>query len=161
MALGQFADELVMSCLNSARSHAQVLCKAGEECMTLLSSPSRYNVKTLLHHFDPKRGGTVESTVSESHRMECVEPVRLLIVRQLELIVQSWSKADLDPHYEDIKSVLVKALHDKNDQIRAKARGVFCLLCGIWYDSLSEFKLLTSSIGRSISMTSWTYRVKS
>ncbi|CAK4078915.1 unnamed protein product [Aphanomyces euteiches] len=116
MAMGQFVDELVVSCVDSARSHAQVLCKAGEECMTVRSSPSRYNVKKLRHHFDPTRG----------------DQVRLLIVHQLELIVQSWKKTDLDLHYQDITSVLAKALHDKNDQIRAIARGVFCLVCSIW-----------------------------
>ena len=73
--------------------------------------------------------------------MERVDPVRLLVVHQLECIVQSWSKADLDPHFEDIKSVVAKALHDKNDQIRAKARGVFCLLCDTWYASILAFQL--------------------
>ena len=61
MALGQFADELVASCLNSARNHAQVLWKAGEESMAV-SNPSRYNIKKLRSHFDPTRGGTVVST---------------------------------------------------------------------------------------------------
>ncbi|KAF0731932.1 hypothetical protein Ae201684_010884 [Aphanomyces euteiches] len=122
MAMGQFVDELVVSCVDSARSHAQVLCKAGEECMTVRSSPSRYNVKKLRHHFDPTRG----------------DQVRLLIVHQLELIVQSWKKTDLDLHYQDITSVLAKALHDKNDQIRAIARGVFCLVCSIWEEHLDD-----------------------
>ncbi|KAH9061421.1 hypothetical protein Ae201684P_020757 [Aphanomyces euteiches] len=90
--------------------------------MTVRSSPSRYNVKKLRHHFDPTRG----------------DQVRLLIVHQLELIVQSWKKTDLDLHYQDITSVLAKALHDKNDQIRAIARGVFCLVCSIWEEHLDD-----------------------
>lgn len=71
-ALGHFAEQLVVSCLDSARSHAQVLYEVGEACMTARSNPNRYNVKALVTHFDPARGGTaIESIVGNSSNRMC------------------------------------------------------------------------------------------
>ncbi|KAH9119545.1 hypothetical protein AeMF1_007821, partial [Aphanomyces euteiches] len=70
-----------------------------------------------------------------------VDDVRLLIMSQLELILKSWSQADLDPYLEGIKNVLAKGLDDKSESVREKARDTLCLLCGHETFNISQVSL--------------------
>ncbi|CAK4128664.1 unnamed protein product, partial [Aphanomyces euteiches] len=72
-ALGQFVDDMMVSLVDAARSHIEKICQAGDDCVAVLASPSRYNVNKLIHTFDTVRG----------------DDVRLLIMSQLELILKS------------------------------------------------------------------------
>ncbi|CAK4287464.1 unnamed protein product [Aphanomyces euteiches] len=99
LALGQFVDDVMVSLIDAARSHVQKICQAGDDCVAVLASPSRYDVNKLIHTFDKVRG----------------DDVRLLIMSQLELIVKTWSQADLEPYVEGVKNVLAKGLQDKSE----------------------------------------------
>ncbi|CAK4284305.1 unnamed protein product [Aphanomyces euteiches] len=102
LALGQFVDDVMVSLIDAARSHVQKICQAGDDCVAVLASPSRYDVNKLIHTFDKVRG----------------DDVRLLIMSQLELIVKTWSQADLEPYVEGVKNVLAKGLQDKSETVR-------------------------------------------
>ncbi|KAG9401867.1 3-oxoacyl-[acyl-carrier-protein] synthase [Aphanomyces cochlioides] len=102
----------MVSLIDAARSHVQKICQAGDDCVAVLASPSRYDVNKLIHIFDTVRG----------------DDVRLLIMSQLEFIVKSWSQADLDPYVEGTRNVLAKGLHDKSEPVRVKARDILSLL---------------------------------
>ncbi|CAK4746407.1 unnamed protein product [Aphanomyces euteiches] len=114
LALGQFVDDVMVSLIDAARSHVQKICQAGDDCVAVLASPSRYDVNKLIHTFDKVRG----------------DDVRLLIMSQLELIVKTWSQADLEPYVEGVKNVLAKGLQDKSETVREKARDILSLLRG-------------------------------
>ncbi|CAK4877460.1 unnamed protein product [Aphanomyces euteiches] len=62
-ALGQFVDDMMLSLVDAARSHIQKICQAGDDCMAVLASPSRYDVNKLIHTFDTVRGGTFANTL--------------------------------------------------------------------------------------------------
>ncbi|KAH9070165.1 hypothetical protein Ae201684P_002535 [Aphanomyces euteiches] len=111
-ALGQFVDDVMVSLIDAARSHVKKICQAGDDCVAVLASPSRYDLNKLIHTFDKVRG----------------DDVRLLIMSQLELIVKTWSQADLDPYVEGVKNVLAKGLHDKCESVQEKARDTLSLL---------------------------------
>ncbi|CAK4738156.1 unnamed protein product, partial [Aphanomyces euteiches] len=128
-ALGQFVDDMMVSLVDAARSHIEKICQAGDDCVAVLASPSRYNVNKLIHTFDTVRG----------------DDVRLLIMSQLELIVKTWSQADLDPYVEGIKNVLAKGLDDKSESVREKARDTLCLLRGHETFNISQVKSSLSS----------------
>ncbi|CAK4103022.1 unnamed protein product [Aphanomyces euteiches] len=102
LALGQFVDDVMVSLIDAARSHVQKICQAGDDCVAVLASPSRYDLNKLIHTFDKVRG----------------DDVRLLIMSQLELIVKTWSQADLEPYVEGVKNVLAKGLQDKSETVR-------------------------------------------
>ncbi|KAH9112984.1 hypothetical protein AeMF1_012772 [Aphanomyces euteiches] len=95
-ALGQFVDDMMVSLVDAARSHIQKICQAGDDCMAVLASPSRYDVNKLIHTFDTVRG----------------DDVRLLITNKLAFILKSWSQADLDPYVRDILSLLRDTRHE-------------------------------------------------
>ncbi|CAK4135490.1 unnamed protein product, partial [Aphanomyces euteiches] len=101
------------------------ICQAGDDCVAVLASPSRYNVNKLIHTFDTVRG----------------DDVRLLIMNQLAFILKSWSQADLDPYAEGIRNVLAKGLHDKSESVREKARDTLCLLRGHETFNISQVSL--------------------
>ncbi|CAK4212528.1 unnamed protein product [Aphanomyces euteiches] len=123
-----FADQVLFSILNTAKIHTQVFWQAGEDCMAIISSRSRYSLEKLLDYFDDVRA----------------DEVRLLIEKQLPIIMQNWSKEELDPYYDRLKSHLQKALNDKNDQVRVKARQAFCNFCNIWEEHLDDLVHLPS-----------------
>ncbi|CAK4373518.1 unnamed protein product [Aphanomyces euteiches] len=124
-ALGQFVDDMMVSLVDAARSHIEKICQAGDDCVAVLASPSRYNVNKLIHTFDTVRG----------------DDVRLLIMSQLAFILKSWSQADLDPYAEGIRNVLAKGLHDKSESVREKARDTLCLLRGHETFNISQVSL--------------------
>ncbi|CAK4721733.1 unnamed protein product [Aphanomyces euteiches] len=102
-ALGQFVDDMMVSLVDAARSHIEKICQAGDDCVAVLASPSRYNVNKLIHTFDTVRG----------------DDVRLLITNKLAFILKSWSQADLDPYRKvsmekvrDILSLLRDTRHE-------------------------------------------------
>ncbi|KAG9414007.1 hypothetical protein AC1031_013211 [Aphanomyces cochlioides] len=111
-ALGQFVDDVMLSLLDTTQRHVQKICQASDECLAVLTSPSRYDLNKLIGTFGTVRG----------------DDVRLLIMSQLELIVKSWCQADLDPHVEGIQNLLAKALLDKSEPVRVKARDILSLL---------------------------------
>ncbi|CAK4753374.1 unnamed protein product, partial [Aphanomyces euteiches] len=128
-ALGQFVDDVMVSLLDAARSHVKKICQAGDDCVAVLASPSRYDLNKLIHTFDKVRG----------------DDVRLLIMSQLELIVKTWSQADLEPYLEGVKNVLAKGLHDKSESVREKARDILSLLRGHETFNISQVKSYLSS----------------
>ncbi|KAH9163127.1 hypothetical protein AeNC1_018793, partial [Aphanomyces euteiches] len=87
---------MMVSLVDAARSHIQKICQAGDDCMAVLASPSRYDVNKLIHTFDTVRG----------------DDVRLLITNKLAFILKSWSQADLDPYVRDILSLLRDTRHE-------------------------------------------------
>ncbi|CAK4087363.1 unnamed protein product [Aphanomyces euteiches] len=110
-ALGQFVDDMMVSLVDAARSHIEKICQAGDDCVAVLASPSRYNVNKLIHTFDTVRGGTFANTLLYHLTRTHVDDVRLLITNKLAFILKSWSQADLDPYVEGIRNVLAKGLH--------------------------------------------------
>ncbi|CAK4751781.1 unnamed protein product [Aphanomyces euteiches] len=129
LALGQFVDDVMVSLIDAARSHVQKICQAGDDCVAVLASPSRYDLNKLIHTFDKVRG----------------DDVRLLIMSQLELIVKTWSQADLEPYVEGVKNVLAKGLQDKSETVREKARDILSLLRGHETFNISQVKSYLSS----------------
>ncbi|KAG9414000.1 hypothetical protein AC1031_013204 [Aphanomyces cochlioides] len=117
-ALGQFVDDVMLSLLDTTQRHVQKICQASDECLAVLTSPSRYDLNKLIGTFGTVRG----------------DDVRLLIMSQLELIVKSWCQADLDPHVEGIQNLLAKALLDKSEPVRVKARDILSLLHEMRYE---------------------------
>ncbi|CAK4852444.1 unnamed protein product, partial [Aphanomyces euteiches] len=64
---------------------------------------------------------------------------------QLELIVKTWSQADLEPYVEGVKNVLAKGLQDKSETVREKARDILSLLRGHETFNISQVKSYLSS----------------
>ncbi|RLO11433.1 hypothetical protein DYB28_005671 [Aphanomyces astaci] len=110
-----FSNQVLVSLLHTARIKTKVFSRAGEDCLAVLSTRSRYSVVELCHLFDTLR--------AES---------RCLLVKQVPLILTSWPKPELDPHFGRLKTLLHNALHDKNHLVRAAARDAFCVFADTW-----------------------------
>ncbi|KAH9070166.1 hypothetical protein Ae201684P_002535 [Aphanomyces euteiches] len=66
-ALGQFVDDVMVSLIDAARSHVKKICQAGDDCVAVLASPSRYDLNKLIHTFDKVRGVRVRAREGTRH----------------------------------------------------------------------------------------------
>ncbi|KAG9417162.1 hypothetical protein AC1031_001553 [Aphanomyces cochlioides] len=115
--MAPFNDQVILEVLHTARVNIKVFRQAGDECMQAISTHSRYNLDIILDYFD-----TVET-----------DEIRELILKQLQLVMTSWSKLELQPHYERLKIVLRKGLGERREPTRVTARRAFCEFCDMWY----------------------------
>ncbi|CAK4583947.1 unnamed protein product [Aphanomyces euteiches] len=108
-----FNDQVILQVLHTARVNIKVFRQAGDECMQAISTHSRYSLDIILDYFD-----TVEA-----------DDIRELILKQLQLVMTSWSKLELQPHYDRLKIVLGKGLGERREPTRETARRAFCAFC--------------------------------
>ncbi|KAG9417158.1 hypothetical protein AC1031_001550 [Aphanomyces cochlioides] len=95
--MAPFNDQVVVEVLNTARINIQVFREAGEECMQVMSTHSRYNLDIMLDYFDSVKEDEIQN----------------LILKQLPLIMASWSKLELEPYNERLKAMLRKVLGER------------------------------------------------
>ncbi|CAK4164013.1 unnamed protein product [Aphanomyces euteiches] len=108
-----FNDQVILQVLHTARVNIKVFRQAGDECMQAISTHSRYSLDIILDYFD-----TVEA-----------DDIRELILKQLQLVMTSWSKLELQPHYDRLKILLGKGLGERREPTRETARRAFCAFC--------------------------------
>ncbi|KAF0738551.1 hypothetical protein AaE_008860 [Aphanomyces astaci] len=128
-----FSNQVLVSLLHTARIKTKVFSRAGEDCLAVLSTRSRYSVVELCHLFDTLRA----------------EESRCLLVKQVPLILTSWPKPELDPHFGRLKTLLHNALHDKNHLVRAAARDAFCVFADTWDEHMETLVDVPSPRHRS------------
>ncbi|KAH9118736.1 hypothetical protein AeMF1_000922 [Aphanomyces euteiches] len=128
-ALGQFVDDVMVSLIDAARSHVKKICQAGDDCVAVLASPSRYDLNKLIHAFDKVRGGTFANI----------------------LLYHLTGTHEDDPY---LKNVLAKGLDDKSESVREKARDTLSLLRGHEIFNISQVKsYLSSEFGLGVGRT--------
>ncbi|KAH9093003.1 hypothetical protein Ae201684P_008669 [Aphanomyces euteiches] len=124
-----FNDQVILQVLHTARVNIKVFRQAGDECMQAISTHSRYSLDIILDYFD-----TVEA-----------DDIRELILKQLQLVMTSWSKLELQPHYDRLKILLGKGLGERREPTRETARRAFCAFCDMWVENMDEFVDIPSS----------------
>ncbi|KAH9127002.1 hypothetical protein AeMF1_002633 [Aphanomyces euteiches] len=127
--MAPFKDQVILEVLHTARVNTKIFRQAGDECMQAISTNSRYNLDIILDYF-----GTVET-----------DDIRELILKQLQLVMTSWSKLELQLHYDRLKIVLGKGLGERREPTRVSARRAFCAFCDMWVENMDEFVDIPSS----------------
>ncbi|RHY22664.1 hypothetical protein DYB25_005392 [Aphanomyces astaci] len=116
-AFAPFADVVLPSLVSTAPNKVQVFRQAGKDCLTTISTVSKYDMKILVSLWR-------QSRTSEA---------RCLIVQQVTTVVRVWPKSELAEHCDDVLLLLSGAIQDPKDFVRAAAREALCAFAETWY----------------------------
>ncbi|CAK4189893.1 unnamed protein product, partial [Aphanomyces euteiches] len=106
----------------------QMLWQSVETCLDMMSSKSRYDLLPILDHYD----------ACHSVSVQC------LVLRQVEIVLGSWTKVELEPYFGHIRDLLHNAMHDRHLDIRMTARGAFSNFCHTWSEHMDELAHIPS-----------------
>ncbi|KAH9137425.1 hypothetical protein LEN26_002081 [Aphanomyces euteiches] len=100
----------------------QMLWESAETCLDVMSSKSRYNLVPMLDHYDECRSVSVQC----------------LVLKQVGIVLGSWTKPELEPYFDRMRDILHEALYDRNGCIRMAARAAFSTFCSTWSEHKDE-----------------------
>ncbi|RLO03408.1 hypothetical protein DYB28_012868 [Aphanomyces astaci] len=112
-----FDNVALPSLVSTTTTKVLVFHQAGKDCLTKISTVSKYNVKILVSLWGLTRS-------SEA---------RCLIVQQVTTVVRVWPKSELAEHCDDLLLLLTGAIQDPKDFVRAAAREALCAFAETWY----------------------------
>ncbi|KAH9133443.1 hypothetical protein LEN26_007114 [Aphanomyces euteiches] len=67
-----------------------------------------------------------------------VVSVRCLVLRQVGIVLGSWTKPELEPYFDRLRDFLHDAMYDRNGCIRMAARAAFCNFCDVWSEHMDD-----------------------
>ncbi|KAH9149312.1 hypothetical protein AeRB84_007587, partial [Aphanomyces euteiches] len=102
----------------------QMLWQSVETCLDMMSSKSRYDLLPILDYY-----GACHSV-----------SVQCLVLRQVEIVLGSWTKVELEPYFDHIRDLLHNAMHDRHLDIRMAARAAFSNFCHTWSEHMDELR---------------------
>ncbi|ETV89194.1 hypothetical protein H257_00556 [Aphanomyces astaci] len=102
--------------MSTALNKAQVFRQAGKDCLSKITSVSKYDIKILVYLY-----------------------ARRLIVQQVTTVVTVWPKPELAEHCDDLLLLLTGAIEDPKGFVRLLARQSLCAFAEAWSERMEQF----------------------